>query len=333
MPPGVGQLPGPHDPHNLHSIRLAEATRIRLVLPGLALGRGDEEGAAGGGGKRGGGGSAAAAARPGEPPASASRAKARRKLQKLQGIAAQAESAHAAIIVDAGLLAGDDDGGEPAVSHGAERAPAAAAPAAPGGAAAAGAPGSGVSGSDGRAARQGAAAAAAAPAGPAGVADAAAAQLRRSARRLGEAVPRPGCPSLPSPGALGVADDGAELAGGVPPVERPAAPDKPRVPIWDRLPAGPEERRAAPAQRVFSQVALKTFSPTLGSLCCGLGSSVAAGDAASTAPTAAASRAAPGRTRSAIRSPAAHRQPPAPPRAPPGQLSPSRLLEKLVLGG
>lgn len=35
MPPAPFCLPGPHDVHNAGSVKLAEATRIRLILPGL----------------------------------------------------------------------------------------------------------------------------------------------------------------------------------------------------------------------------------------------------------------------------------------------------------
>lgn len=86
------------------------------------------------------------------------------------------------------------------------------------------------------------------------------------------ALPSPGTSAADAAGSIDSAggSSGARSAAASSRSSRGQPPDKPYVPIWERLlpPSAPaEERKAAAAtHRVFAPVALKTFSPTLGSL-------------------------------------------------------------------
>lgn len=95
-----------------------------------------------------------------------------------------------------------------------------------------------------------------------------------TARRLSSRL----APSSPSAAA---GDASADSTGGscgsrsaVASSRNKGQPDKPYVPIWERLlpptALAEEKKVAATAQRVLQPVALKTFSPTLGSLGGGL---------------------------------------------------------------
>jgi hypothetical protein len=149
-------LPGPQDIHNAGSVKLAEATRIRLILPGLNLASSSKSEASVTTNKQGGKVSGTCSlplsscsstahqkqqvramvlqyltlnSQSGRKPkltysndagdAAAASAKAQKKLRKLQGIASQAEQAHSGIIVDEGVLESDEvEADEPSTVEG-----------------------------------------------------------------------------------------------------------------------------------------------------------------------------------------------------------------------
>lgn len=134
MPPAPFCLPGPHDVHNAGSVKLAEATRIRLILPGLNLSSSKQDAA--GSSSRQSSKTSGDTSQPlgictvpstlyhmhacmlsmrsytpclcvccaGAGEAAAASEKSQKKLKKLQGIASQAEQAHAGIILDDEVL-------------------------------------------------------------------------------------------------------------------------------------------------------------------------------------------------------------------------------------
>ncbi|WIA12108.1 hypothetical protein OEZ85_012182 [Tetradesmus obliquus] len=265
MPPSSATLqPGPHDPYNASSVKLAEATRIRLVLPGLGTSEKDEGGSSTV--KRSNTGDLS-----GKPAESAAAlAKARKKLLKIQGIASQADKAHSSVIVDVGVLAGDAAASDEEQGAADGRSPASASSSA-----AAGRSSEAAAAQERRGSKQGTAA------GSATAGSNSSQQLKpRKTAVYGDsgkfssrlALPSPGTSAADAAGSIDSAggSSGARSAAASSRSSRGQPPDKPYVPIWERLlpPSAPAEERkgAAATHRVFAPVALKTFSPTLGSL-------------------------------------------------------------------
>lgn len=255
MPPAPFCLPGPHDVHNAGSVKLAEATRIRLILPGLNTTPAKEPQGAGSGKQTG---------RAAGPDAAAASAKAQKKLQKLQGIASQAEQEHAGIIVDGEVLQEDclNNSSPPSCdSNGKSNSSNKLSPT-----------------QIGLDRRKGLTAAADANTQGSSSQDASARGSRAWPRSL---TCRAGSSSRLLGASEGVCQGSRLVAtGGTDGNSSPASAssstsssrrgsgDKPHVPIWERsLPNAPvESKRAAAGPKVLQAVALKTFAPTLGSL-------------------------------------------------------------------
>ncbi|KAF6256100.1 hypothetical protein COO60DRAFT_149257 [Scenedesmus sp. NREL 46B-D3] len=240
--------------------------QIRLVLP--SLGTCDKEEGSSSAVKRSNPGDLS-----GKPAESAAAlAKARKKLLKIQGIASQADKAHSSVIVDLGVLAGEAAAGEEqAAAQGRGQASNATS-------IAAGRSSESVGPREKRSSKQGAAAGTA----PAAGAGSPSSQLKpRTAAASGDSVKRLSSRLAPSSPSAAAGDASADSTGGscgsrsaVASSRNKGQPDKPYVPIWERLlpptALAEEKKVAATAQRVLQPVALKTFSPTLGSLGGGL---------------------------------------------------------------
>jgi hypothetical protein len=251
---GFALLPGPHDPLNASSVRIAQGTRVKLNLPGLVAP--DKDAIAGQASRQG----AAAAASNGDAVSSASPAvmKARRKLLKLQGIASQADSMQSIIIMDDGRqeAAGEAAGGSNGKPSALCSAVAVNSCSEPGG-----------EGIDARGGQGGSSSKTGRPRRPRmgfkPSRSAAATSVTHAAITVGGSGSSSGGNSS-STANLMASGLGAITSGRRAHIctEQP-----PHVPIWERaLPSLlPEERKPPPQPKVFQPVAVKTFSPTLGS--------------------------------------------------------------------
>eukprot|EP00877_Chromochloris_zofingiensis_P000973 jgi/Chrzof1/10877/Cz05g15200.t1 len=262
----IAVTPGPHDPFNAQSVKLAEATRIRLVLPGLSTTDKPED--------------PTPKSKANKPNAEAA-AKARKKLSKLRVIAQKADQTQSAVVVDEDLLEDIDSDSDKATPSGSEERLRSSIQA-------------GTSSPAGEAARR-----TKTTSWKSGSESAKEVKEPKKGKESHNGRWRPSPASQGSPS--GSSHNSDSEAGGKASSRRGSG-DKPaaaaHVPIWERVQApGASSREVVnkvavtSSPKVYQPLQPKTFSPTLGSLnslsdACGATASAAASGTASTPDTA-----------------------------------------------